>query len=277
MPPETSFTLTARHFDSRRAGDLKHSPDWLRKELDKATAIALSRSYMAQPVNYMVVSPDGTVRDGNRRLFGIMEDTGPETMVPVIVTLEEITEAMGLEIQLATAENTKGLSDYERYLGYSKLLDITKLYANAVAARLGVSEPTFSRIMSIGRAFPAVLEAVKEGRISRPPSARSSSRTRARPSRKSGLRIRTSGEAKNRQELAAKVKKTRKPSADAVRTQKLKWQVPSGNVITVSGEGLSLEEILEVLAEASKQLKDGIKRNYTAKTFGQAMKDMANN
>jgi len=53
----------------------------------------------------------------------------------------------------------------------------------------------------------------------------------------------------------------------------VRCQLPSGVQIVVSGEGVSLEDAIEALGEAIKEMKRARDLGYTAKTFAAAMKD----
>jgi hypothetical protein len=70
-------------------------------------------------------------------------------------------------------------------------------------------------------------------------------------------------------------KSVRKPKADAVRTAKIKCPLPSGQVVTVAGEGISLEEAVEALAEAAKAMKAALAKSLNAKTAMAYWRDIA--
>jgi hypothetical protein len=46
--------------------------------------------------------------------------------------------------------------------------------------------------------------------------------------------------------------------------------------VVVAGEGVSLDESIEALTEANKEMKRARDLGYTAKTFAAAMKDKSN-
>ena len=71
-------------------------------------------------------------------------------------------------------------------------------------------------------------------------------------------------------------RKTRRASsAPAVRASKIKVPLVSGATVTVAGEGVSLEEAVDALAEAMKAMKQAIAKGLTAKSFQNVMKDMS--
>src|SRR5438132_7058575 len=70
-------------------------------------------------------------------------------------------------------------------------------------------------------------------------------------------------------------RKSRNGGKEAVRVQKVKCILLSGVSVVVSGEGVSLDESIEALGEAIKEMKRARDLGYTAKTFAAAMKDQA--
>jgi ParB/RepB/Spo0J family partition protein len=68
-------------------------------------------------------------------------------------------------------------------------------------------------------------------------------------------------------------RKKRNGGKEAVRVQRVKCVLPSGVNVVVSGEGVSLDESIEALGEAIKEMKRARDLGYTAKTFAAAMKD----
>jgi ParB family chromosome partitioning protein len=81
----------------------------------------------------------------------------------------------------------------------------------------------------------------------------------------------------SRNELAARLRKNR-PSAQqtpAVKLSRVKCPLPSGVVIVVSGEALSLDDLIEALAEAQKEAKKAREQCLDAKTFQAVMRDKA--
>ena len=263
-----------RQFATLRAGDLKHPANWIRQaDTDKEARIATARSYLANPINFIVVTPAWKIIDGNRRLQGILEDTGSETMVPVCITGEEISPLVSLEIMLQTAEHTKSLTDYQKFLGYSEWLDTTGSTARALSERLHLTESTLCRILTLSKCIPAVHEAAKAGRIVQSDwLAISKSDEQAMT-----LGLRLSGEAKNREQLERAAKATKKPKADTVRLAKVKCPLPSGVVIQLSGEEITLDECIESMGEALKMMKQAQSKSLHIKTAQRLWLDLAAN
>jgi hypothetical protein len=258
-----------RQFASRRAGDLKHPPNWIRQDagpLDEVIAVA--RSYLANPVNYMLITPDGVVRDGNRRLVGILADTGPETQVPVCITTEEITPVASLEIMLETAEHTKALTPYEQYLGYSQWIELTGSSATALAKKINLSDSAVSRTLSLAKGKPEVIEAARAGLI----DSMKWSKIVGSLDQLETLRLITSGEVKGRSQLAAAVKRMRQPSADTVKLGTLViHQQDSRRVILKGPVNLSTAE--QMLSSALKDVQKAQQSGLSARSAQSMWKD----
>jgi hypothetical protein len=157
---------TTRRVATVHVGDLKHPPNWVRQDTGtKEERTALARSYQARPINLILISPDGVIRDGNRRVASIIEDTGPDTPVMVCITDEQITESVALEIMLETSEHPKQLSAYEQFVAYSEWMKLTGNTAKELAQKIHKHEATVSRILSLDKCIPEVQEAAKAGLI----------------------------------------------------------------------------------------------------------------
>jgi hypothetical protein len=260
---------TSRYFDTRRAGDLKHPANWIRAAaVSPKEHVPLARSYLAYPINFILISPDGEVRDGNLRLTGIIADTGPDTLVPVCVTEEEITESVSLQIMLETAEHTKALSPFQKYVGFSKWLELTGGTARELATKMHISEGMVSIILSLSKCIPPVHEAAKAGKIAAG-DWHAISRNEAQ-NQQITLDLMLGGV--KRSELPGKKSKPKGP--EAVRIPTLKCPLPTGHLVTIKGDA-SLEEAVDVLKDAIRAIKEAIGKNYTAKTFQAAAKDIA--
>lgn len=260
-----------RKFTTVRAGDLKHPPDWIR--LDAGTPeelTALARSYLANPVNYILIRPDGTVVDGNRRLVGILVDTGPETHVPVCVTSEEITPVASLEIMLETAEHTKALTPYEQYLGYSRWLELTGQPATALAKKINLSDSAVSRSLSLSKGSPEIVEAAKAGRL----DSMKWSKIVELPEhhQPEALRLVTSGEIKGRTQLAAAVKRMRQPSNDTVKLGSLVIHQPESRRVILKGS-VDLAAAEDMLVSALKEVQRARADGLSAKSAQAVWKD----
>jgi hypothetical protein len=76
----------------------------------------------------------------------------------------------------------------------------------------------------------------------------------------------------SRDEVRASRKKC---AAPAVRTAKIKCPLPGGQVVTVAGGEISLEDAIEATGEAVKLMKAALAKGLNAKTAERVWKDVA--
>ena len=79
----------------------------------------------------------------------------------------------------------------------------------------------------------------------------------------------------SRDGLAQRVRSRKHKATPQVRVKRLVCPLPSGVSITLAGDELSLDESIEALGEAIREMKRARELGYTARTFAAAMKDKA--
>ena len=136
---------------------------------------------------------------------------------------------------------------------------------------LHVDPSSVTRIVSPSRCTPAWQEALKDGKLGISDCYAAS---KLPEKDQAGLlALKLSGASRDAIEQAGR--KKRNGAKEAVRIQKVKCILSSGVTVVVSGEGVSLDESIEALGDAIKEMKRARELGYTAKTFAAAMKDKA--
>jgi hypothetical protein len=79
----------------------------------------------------------------------------------------------------------------------------------------------------------------------------------------------------SRDVLAAKGRKQRAAAAPAVRVSKIKCPLPSGHVITVAGDSISLDDAIESLKEALKAMTKARDTGLSAASAQRVWADMS--
>lgn len=229
--------------------------------------ISLAQSWLTRAIHPIVCRPDMTIADGNRRVAGL-ELLGVKE-VEVFVTTEELTDAQMVEIALLTAVHRKGLTDYERVQAVKRL---AAAYSNwsrkELANHLNMDSSVITKMLATGL-IPVVDEAFQAGRISINDRYRISQEPPEKQHAMLEDRFKTT-----REEWAAKTRKARS-TAPAVRASRIKVPLVSGATVTVAGDEVSMEEALEAVQEAAKQLKAAIAKGITAKSAMGYWKDLA--
>ena len=144
-----------------------------------------------------------------------------------------------------------------------------------LSARLQMDQSSATRYLALFDTIPAVREAAEAGKIG--PNAWYSISQLPADQQAGLLAMHLSGmPAGQIAELSRKQRKS--PSAGAkVKVNRIKCQVPGkkGTSVMVSGEAISLEDMIEALGELMKEAKKASDRGLDAKTFERVCRDLA--
>ena len=232
---------------------------------------ALAQSWLERPVHEIIVCPSRKVVDGHRRLAGL-ELLG-ETEVDVFITNQELDDKAVLEVGLTTAIHRADLSGFDKFQACVKLLELNPGWQNQDLARCVKLDPsTVTRLLSPSKCVAEVVEALRENKIAIS-DAYEISKAIDREDQLRLLSLKNAGAS--REVLAAQGRKQRAAATPAVRVSKIKCPLPSGQVITVSGQELSLDEAIDSLKEAIKAMSKARDTGLDAKTAMAVWKDMA--
>ena len=249
----------------------KPDPKQPRKHFTETDLRSLGESMLSlgqlQPVG---ARPDGTLLWGERRfraaqLVGLKE-------LSVIITDRSLTETEVRLIQLTENVHRADLRDSEKWRACEELLRLNSGWANKdLAAHLKLGESTITKYLAPSRCIPAVQEALEAGTIGITAVYEIS---RVAPEQQAELlALKLSGTS--RDGLAQRVRSRKNKATPQVRVKRLVCPLPSGISITLAGDELSLDESIEALGEAIREMKRARELGYTAKTFAAAMKDKA--
>jgi ParB family transcriptional regulator, chromosome partitioning protein len=253
-----------------KIADLKRRP--MRQDAGTDEELkALGRSFLERPVHDIVVCPSRKVVDGHRRLMGL-ELLG-ETEVDVLLTNQELDDKAVLEVGLTTAIHRADLSSFDKSQACVKLLELNPGWSNQDLAKcLKLDPSTVTRLLSPSKCVPEVVEALRDNKISIS-DAYEISKAADHDGQLQLLALKNTGAS--RDVLAAKGRKQRAADKPAVRASKIRCPLPSGSVVTVAGDGLTLDDMIEVLSEAVKLVKKARDQGLDSKTAARVWKDMA--
>ena len=131
-----------------------------------------------------------------------------------------------------------------------------------IAQRLGRSEGEVSKCVKVG-SCPVTMAALHARTLTSLNEAYAVAK--ADPEAKAGLiAMKAAGAASH--EITAKARKPR-PAAETVKVASIRTLLPSGVTITARGEGLSLEDLADALAEARKEVLKAVSDGLNAKTY----------
>jgi hypothetical protein len=264
----------AREYTTKPARLLTPTRNHLRTSLgDDGEVRQLGRSYLARPIYPIICNAKLEIADGNRRHAGVMQEK-PDAEVPVCITDELIIPASLIEIQVESAAHTRGLSDYEQYVGYTEWLALNVgTTAKELAARFHRNEGVLSKILSLSKGIQAVKNAAKEGLIGYPKWWT----VCKRPEEEQAAALAEALNGATRDKLARDGRKGAQGGGKAasVKVSAIKVLLENGIEVIFRGEELSLAQAAEVAPGAVKELDLAIKHGHDARTFGALMRKRA--
>jgi len=241
-----------------------------RKHFEETELRLLGESLKVKQLQPVLAREDGLLIAGERRLRAATLVGLPELMV--IISDEPLTDTQIKVFQVSENLHRADLRDSEKFRACEELLRLNPGWANKdLASHLKLGESTVTKYLSPSRCNPDVQQALEEGRIgisvcyeiSRAPIDQQGEL----------LRLKLSGTS--RDGLAEHVRKQKRDSTPQVRVKRIACPLPSGVSIVVSGEELSLDDIIEALGEAQKEAKKAREQGLDSKTWQSVMKDKA--
>ena len=248
----------------------KADPNQPRKHFDEAALRALGESLKVRQNDPVQAKPDGTLIDGERRWRAAML-VGLDKL-DVIITDAALTDSQINIVRLTSFFHREDLTAFEKWFACKQLLELNPGWlAKDLAQQLHVDPSMVTRLLSPSNCIAAWQDALQEGKVGISDVYAAS---KLPESEQAGLlALKLSGASRDAIEKAAR--KQRSVEKPAVKVNRVKCLLPSGVQIVVSGNGVSLDESIEALTEAIKEMKRARELGYTSKTFAAAMKDKA--
>ncbi len=241
-----------------------------RRHFDEAVLRQLGESLKLKQLQPVLARPDGTLIAGERRLRAATLAGIPELMV--VVSDEPMSESQLRVFQLTENLHRADLRDAEKWHACEELLRLNPGWSNKeLAAHLKLGESTVTKYLAPSRCIAEVRKALEHGQIGisacyeigRMPEAEQAEL----------LRLKLAGTS--RDGLAERVRKCKRGSSSQPRIKRIACPLPSGTTMVVSGESLSLDDIIEALAEAQREARKAREQKLDAKTFSAVMRDKA--
>lgn len=179
------------------------------------------------------------------------------------------------EIKLIrAAENLQRneLTGYQKWLVCSDLMACNPTWQHKdLAQALNLDPSMVTRLLSPSGCTKAWQEALKEGKVG--VSDCYAARKLPLEQQDGLLALKLSGASRDAIEQAGRKKRT--AAAPTVRLSRIKAVLPSGVVIVASGEGLTLDDLIESLGEAQREAKKAREQGLDARTFQAVLRDKA--
>jgi len=216
----------------------------------------------------VLARPDGTLIAGYGRLdAGLLVNL---ESLEVIVT-DEI-EDEGAKTLCAAQENwlRQDLSDVDKVHVVELLrFHYPKWLAKDLADKLHVDPSTITRLMSVSKVIPAAREAFEAGAIT---LSHVYQLSKLDPQQQHQL-LPAALNGATREIIEQEGRKRRNGSAPAVRSSRITIPLQSGAKVVLSGQKLSLAEVIEVLSECLDSAKKGMREKLDARTWQSVMRD----
>ncbi len=198
-----------------------------------------------QPVGALA---DGTLIWGHRRLQAA-KLVGLTKLMTVILD-EPMTETQFRLLQATENIHRVDLTPHEKSKICEELRRLNPQWqAKDLAEQLKISASEVTKLLSAGRCINAVQKALSEGSLSLNETYTISKLPEAE--QQAALTLMLSGAT--RDTLSSHVRKRKSPTAPDVRLLRVVCPLPTGVSITVSGQSLALDEVLDALADLQRE------------------------
>jgi hypothetical protein len=266
--------LVKRSIEKRRARLLKAKPQARKTFPPEAELRLLGRSVIKRQLHPLIILPDDVILDGECRWRGLMLEN-PDFECDVIVVDRELAPGEAGEIQLISALHSTCLAAYDQAVACKEWLELNPgAPIRELAEKIDRDPSMLTRLNSLWKTIPDVVKAAEEGKVG--PKAWYQISLVEQKDQPELLAMYLSGIPSA--QISELRRKPRKPAlADAgSKVSRIKCQVPGrGTTVVVTGEAISLGEMIETLADLLKLAKRESDKGLDSKTFERVCRDLA--
>ena len=243
----------------------------IRKDFNEAEDRRLGESLKVRQLEPLVCLPDGTVICGERRLRGAVLVGMTELEVKIID--DPVSEAECKRLQFTENMQRQELTGVEQWQGCVELLRLNPGWTQKdLAQQLHVDPSMVIRLLSPSKCIESVQAAFSEGKIGISDCYAISRLDEV--GQAAALAMKLSGAS--RDQLASHARRQRSGETPVVRASRVKCEL--GRVsITLVGDALGLDEVVEALNEAQKEARKARDQNLDVKTWSAIMRDRVRN
>ena len=268
MPKLEQKPLTWFKRDPRQPRKLPEDDAELTLE-QRADLIALGESLKRGQVQPVLTQPDGTLVAGERRwrAAGLVGLATLEAKIPDKPLDESQVRVWQLVENMARAD----LSGYEQWAGCTELLAANPTWKmQDLAAALGLSPGTVTKLLSPSKLVPVWQEALKAGTVTISDCYAAS---KTPPEGQAGLLALKLGGA-TREQLERALRKPREQAA--VRAAAVTCRLANGVSVVAKGpDAFSLDEFIDCLADLVRDAKRAREQSLDIKTWQAVLRDRA--
>jgi ParB family transcriptional regulator, chromosome partitioning protein len=247
----------------------KLDPGQPRKTFDDADLRDLGNSLKKKQLQPVLAKPDGTLVVGERR-FRAAQIVGLATLEVILV--EGASDSQIRSYQLVENVLRADLTGYELWMASAELMSMNPGWQlKDLAEHLSLSQATITRNLSPSKLSEDWQEALKAGKVTLSACYNAS---KADKSKHAGL-LALALSGANREAIYEAGRTPRAPKPDAVRMSRVVCPLSSGTKVTVSGEEMDLEAVIEALQSALDAARKANKDSLDVKTAERVWRDRA--
>jgi ParB/RepB/Spo0J family partition protein len=240
-----------------------------RQTFNQADLLALADSLVEGQLQPIGVLSDYTLIWGERRLRAALLKKEITHLLAVVFD-QEVTESQFLLMRATENFQRSDLTDNEKWLTCKELREVNPTWQlQELATRLHLSPGTITKLLSPAKCSGAWQQALAAGRVSIGDCYTASGLPEAEQAALLALKL----SGASRDDIVHAGRKSRKGNTPSVKVARVKCHLPSGVCIVASGQGLSLDDLIESLGEAQREAKKAREQGLDAKTFQSVMKD----
>ena len=197
--------------------------------------------------------------DGYRR-FLALKKAGMTTASAVVLD-HQPNPSEWLTLQLVIDCHRSDFELYDKFVAYSRLMEMEKLTATELAKRLSISKQSVTRILSVGNCSEEIQQLIKEGKLGS--SATYSLARMSANNQEIALEALANGTA-TRDKLQRLAQTKTVPS---VHISRVCCELPNCSVSLRGKQPLSLDGLIEVFEDLIRSVRKAKKEGYDVPTF----------
>lgn len=251
----------------------------VREQFDETSlqglAASLESGRLQQPIRVRKTGNGYIIIDGERRSRAARM-AGWKT-IPAIIEQAELSESDILEQQLVANCQREDLTPLEKARGIQRLLEVTRENNSQVSQKLGVSQATVSRLLTLLTLPLQIQDQIETGEI--PASAGYELAKVSNPTEQSALASQLASQELTRDGIAARQRQQRAQAASSEQSISVLNRAVAllgrGESVSVTGSQLDLQRFIELLEAALHRAKKGRQRGISLQTHLKVLRDEA--
>jgi ParB-like chromosome segregation protein Spo0J len=239
--------------------------------------MALARSYIARPIHPLIILPDKSLADGERRWRGLMM-IDPDHPVGCLTVDKELSPSELTELQLLSALHSETLNPFDQAVAIKEwTAQNAGATSKSLADKIELSGGWLTKLSSLWGCIPPVVEAASQGKIG--PKAWYPISLLKEPADQQGLLSMHLSGMPGEQIASLSRAKRKAPAAEGeTKTASRTKCIVPGKDATLqisAGSSMTLDQMIEVAKEWVKRATRASENGWNAKTLESACKNEA--